>query len=103
MIALLINALIISLIITAIYYSSSHDAIFGSVFSQLDAWLCTWKGGRYYWVGNPIYRCLVCMGGLWSLVLYPLLFGLSLWLIPSMLITIGINVLISAAVNTLDI
>lgn len=47
---------------------------------------------------KPLFECLICMGGIYTLLLYPLLFGLSWYVLPAMLGVIGTNTLITAAV-----
>lgn len=45
---------------------------------------------------KPLFECLICMGGVYTLVLYPLLYGWSWAILPTMLGVIGLNTLISA-------
>ncbi len=45
---------------------------------------------------KPLFECLICMGGIYTLVLYPLLYGWSWAILPTMLGVIGLNTLISA-------
>lgn len=51
---------------------------------------------------KPLFECLICMGGIYTLILYPLLFGLSWYVLPAMLGVIGTNSLISAVICRLN-
>ena len=45
---------------------------------------------------KPLFECIICMGGIYTLVLYPILYGWSWNLLPTMLGVIGLNTLIAA-------
>lgn len=76
--------------------------------------VCAWEGMLLHrsaeWVGvaldkcrlsilrKPLYECLMCMGGIYTLILDPILFGWSWWVLADMLCVIGLNTLISAAI-----
>lgn len=45
---------------------------------------------------KPLFECLICMGGVYTLVLYPILYGWSWNLLPTMLGVVGLNTLIAA-------
>lgn len=45
---------------------------------------------------KPLFECIICMGGVYTLVLYPILYGWSWNLLPTMLGVIGLNTLIAA-------
>lgn len=44
---------------------------------------------------KPLYECVMCMGGIYTIVLYPALYGISLEIIPAVPIVIGINSILS--------
>ena len=87
--------IIISLIITAVH-------------------VCTWEGMLLHRpalvIGDlldrlhlsvlrkPLWECVICMGGVYTLGIYPLLYGLSWQIVPVMLGVIGMNTLIAAAI-----
>lgn len=87
--------IIISLIITAVH-------------------VCTWEGMLFHRpalmfgdlldklhlsvLRKPLFECLICMGGVYTLGIYPLLYGLSWQIVPVMLGVIGMNTLIAAAI-----
>ncbi len=45
---------------------------------------------------KPLFECIICMGGIYTLVLYPILYGWSWNLLPTMLGVVGLNAFISA-------
>ncbi len=47
---------------------------------------------------KPLFECLICMGGIYTLILYPLLFGWSWEILPAILDVVGLNALISALI-----
>ena len=76
--------------------------------------VCAWEGMLLHkpaeWVGGlldrihlsklrkPLYECLICMGGIYTLAIDPILFGWSWWVFVDMLCVIGLNTLILAAI-----
>lgn len=76
--------------------------------------VCTWEGMIFHrtaeWLGGvldkshlsvlrkPLFECLICMGGVWTLAIYPALYGWSWQVLPTMLCVIGLNTIISAAI-----
>ena len=88
------KALAISLMITAIHVSMLPGMIFHKLRLFLEKHLpeCLHK---------PLFSCLICMGGFYSLLLHSLMHGLSIEMLPIMLITIGINTLISIHISNL--
>ena len=92
------KAIIISLMITAIHVSMWDGMIFGKLREWLNGVLSI-MGAR--WLAQPLYECNICMGGIWTLVLYPILFGWDIWLIAVMLMVIGLNVLVACAIKYL--
>jgi len=51
---------------------------------------------------KPAYECVMCMGGIYTLIAYPLLFGWSWLILPTMLCVIGLNSLAAAALKYLQ-
>lgn len=83
--------IILSLIETSIWVSGQEGMIFSRVFTRL-------KRLRFFsisFVRKPLFDCLPCMGGFYTLLLYPLLFGLSWQVVPVMLCCIGLNSIIA--------
>ena len=98
----MIRALEISLIITAIHVSMWEGMIFGWFRELLSKWIERIFGGFGYWVRKPLFECLICMGGIFTFVLYPILYGFDLVeIIKTTLPVIGINTLISGLISRL--
>ena len=87
---------IIALIITAIHVSTYDGMIFGALREKVDALFERPKWKRVAWIRKPLYDCNVCMGGVWTVILYPSLFGIDWQIIPVMLGVIGANVIVAA-------
>lgn len=85
------KALTISLIITAIHVSIWDSMIFAKLSLYLQR--------LPKWMHKPLFECLICMGGFWSLVIYPILYGFELNLLTTMLMVIGINTIIVALIK----
>lgn len=90
---MLTRIIILSLIITAIHVTTWEGMIFhrpaeflGGVLDRFHATL----------LRKPLFECLICMGGVWTIVLDPILFGWSWWVLVDMLGVIGLNTIISA-------
>lgn len=84
--------IIISLIITAIHATTWEGMLFhrpalmlGDLLDKL----------RLSVLRKPLFECLICMGGVYTLAIYPMLYGLSWQIVPVMLGVIGMNTLIS--------
>ena len=89
---MLYKSIVISLIIIAIHVSTMSGMIFGNIASKIDDFLLR----HNLWVlSAPLHPCLICMGGLWTLILYPMIFGLQIEMIWVMLIVIGLNSIFS--------
>lgn len=86
----------ISLIIVSIHVSLMDGMIFGQIRQKLDLFF-----DRIHMeiLRMPLYECIICMGGIWSLIIYPILYGWSWDLIPTMLCVIGFNTLISPIIT----
>lgn len=93
--------IIISLIITAVHVSMQDGMIFGGLRRRLDDMFDKPQMRRVQWMKKPMYDCIVCMGGVWTLIIHPLLFGLSWRVIPTMLAVIGANVIMAAIIKYL--
>ena len=86
------KAIIISLIITAIHETTKDGMIFEkprkAIANLLDK-------ARVPILKKPAFDCLICMGGIYTLVIYPALYGLDWEIIPTMLAVIGLNTIIA--------
>lgn len=89
---------IIALIITAIHVSMYDGMIFGKlkqrVANALDKLHCPV-------LKRPLYECNICMGGIWTLIIYPILYGIDWHIVPVMLGVIGANVIVAAIIKYL--
>lgn len=92
---MLTRIVILSLIITAVHVCTWD----GMLLSRTASWLGSLFDRLHLSVlRRPLFECLICMGGVYTLVLDPLLFGWSWWIIVDMLCVIGMNTLISAII-----
>lgn len=82
----------ISLIITAIYISMTDGMLLHPV-RRLVCRACD----RLHCpsLRKPLCECMICMGGIYTLAIYPLLYGLSWRILPVMLGVIGLNAIIA--------
>lgn len=87
----------ISLIITAIYATYQPGMIFG----RPAAWMTRKLEEKAPVLVNPICGCLTCMGGVYTLAIYPVLYGVSWRVLPVMCGVIGTNYIISAILTKL--
>jgi len=85
------KALSISLIITAIHVSLWDSMIFAKIAVYLQR--------LPHWTHKPLFECLICMGGIYTVLLYPILYGFDWNLIITMLQVIGINTIIVAIIS----
>ena len=97
---MLTRIFILSLVITAVHVTTWD----GMIFHRPAEWLGNALDCLHIGIlRKPLYECLICMGGVWSLVLDPLLFGGWSWIVlVDMLCVIGLNTLISAAICRLN-
>ena len=96
---MLTRIVILSLIITAIHVSTWE----GMILHRPAEWLGDVLDRIHTSVlRKPLFECLICMGGVWTLVLDTLLFGWSWWVLVDMLAVIGMNTLISAVICRLN-
>ena len=87
----MLKALEISLIITAIHVSMWDSMIFAKISLYLQR--------LPKWTHKPLFECLICMGGIYTLILYPIMFGFDWNIILTMLQVIGINTIIVALIK----
>ena len=87
----MLKALEISLIITAIHVSMWDSMIFAKLSLYLQR--------LPHWTHKPLFECLICMGGIYTVLLYPILYGFDWNLITTMLQVIGINTIIVALIS----
>lgn len=92
---MLTRIVILSLIITAVHVCTWD----GMILHRPASWL----GSLLDWLHlsvlrKPLFECLICMGGVYTLLLDPLLYGISWWVLPDMLAVIGLNTLTSAVI-----
>jgi len=88
---MILKAVEISLIITAIHISMWDGMIFFKIRLFLSNLIDKCK---LEVLKNPLFDCLTCMGGVWTLILFPMLFRMSLDILPIMLMVITLNTLI---------
>lgn len=87
---------IISLIITGIHMTMQEGMIFEHLGVLIGNTL-----DRFHMsiLRKPIYECLICMGGLWTVILYVCMFGISWELVPMVPAVIGLNSIISSFIK----
>lgn len=96
------QVIIISLIELTIHVCMWDGMIFGKLRACIDSLLYTTFGVNAHYISMPLYECPTCMGGIWTLVIYPVLYGLSWTVIPVMLAVIGCNTLLATFINKLN-
>lgn len=94
----MIKALEISLIILAIHVSMWQGMIFGWLRIAVANWIDKLNMG---WIKKPLFDCLICMGGWYSIVIYLILWGFDINMFKIMLEVIGINTIISGLISRL--
>ena len=94
---MILNALEISLIVTAIYMTMQDGMIFEKLRIGLQILLA--KTGHEEWIGKPMYGCLTCMGFWWGLLVYIFLYGINTYTLPTVLIVMGINTIIDKIIH----
>lgn len=93
---MLTRIIIISLIITAIHVTTWD----GMIFNRPAEWLgSVLDRSRTSFLRKPLFECLICMGGVWTIVLDTLIFGWTWFVLVDMLAVIGLNTLISAVIS----
>lgn len=90
------KVVILSLIITSLHVSMCEGMIFnrlrvavGNLLDKINLPI----------LKKPIYECLICMGGVYSVLIYPILWGFSFEIIPVMLCVIGLNAIVSRLIE----
>lgn len=96
---MLTRIIILSLIITAVHVTTWEGMIFHRPADWIGEWLDRWHIGV---LRKPLWECNICMGGIWTLFLDPVLFGWSWWVLVDMLCVIGLNTLIASALSRLE-
>jgi len=96
---MLTRIVILALIITAVHVSTWEGMIFYKPAEALGEWLDALRLGI---LRKPLFECLICMGGIYTIIIDPILFGLSWWVLVDMLSVIGLNTLISAVICRLN-
>ena len=85
----------ISLIITAIHVSMLDGMIFGKFRNLLEKYVPEW-------FQKPLFSCIICMGGLWTLIFYQILYHcIEINTIFVALQVIGLNAIISILISKL--
>jgi hypothetical protein len=87
--------------ITAIHVSMWQGMIFGWLRICVSNWIDKLFGERGIWIKKPLFECLICMGGVYTLLLYPILYGFDIEIIKTILLVIGINTLIVGLISRL--
>lgn len=84
---------VISLIITAIHVVMWE----GMLLERLGKRICSLLDRLHMsFLQKPLVTCNICMGGVYTLLIYPILYGWSWEIIPTMIGVIGMNTLIAA-------
>lgn len=90
------RAIIISLIITGIHMTMQE----GMIFERLGAFIGNTLDELHLSIlRKPVYECLICMGGMWTVILYACMYGFSWELVPMVPAVIGLNSIISAFIK----
>ena len=96
---MLTRIVILSLIITAVHVACWD----GMILHRPAEWLgSVLEHFRFNFMRKPLFECLICMGGIYTLVLDPILFGWSWWVVVDMLAVIGLNAIISTLLCRLE-
>jgi hypothetical protein len=89
---------ILTLFVTAIHVSMMDGMIFGKLKDRIADMLDKFNMS---WAKSPLYECNICMGGIYSLVIYPILWGFSWDMIQAMFGVIGLSVVMAAVIKYL--
>lgn len=90
------KAIILSLIITALHVAMCEGMILNRLRIAIGNALDRLKLSV---LKKPIYECLICMGGVYSVLIYPVLWGFSWDVLPVMLCVIGLNAIVSRLIE----
>lgn len=90
------KAIILSLMITALHVSMCEGMILNRLRIAIGNALDKVKLSV---LKRPIYECLICMGGVYSVLIYPVLWGFSFEVLPVMLCVIGLNAIVSRLIE----
>jgi hypothetical protein len=97
----MIKAIEISLMITAVHVSMWQGMIFGWFRIGVSNWIDKLFGECGDWIKKPLFGCLICMSGIYTFIIYPILFGFDIEIIKTILLVIGINTLIAGLISRL--
>lgn len=87
--------IITSLIITAIHVTTWDGMIFHSAAEWLGQFLDIMGVSV---LRKPLFECLICMGGIWTFAIYPILYGISWNVVPVAVAVIGLNTIVSLVI-----
>lgn len=90
------KAIILSLIITAMHVSMCEGMLLNPLRVMIGNAL---DKAKLSVLKKPIYECLICMGGVYSVLIYPILWGFSFEVLPVMLCVIGLNTIVSRLIE----
>lgn len=92
------RAVLLSLTINAIYWTYQPGEIFEDLANRMDELLYR---AHLRCLAKPLYECNICMGGLYSLLIYPIFWGFEWAVFPTMIATIGLNIPMAAIIKYL--
>lgn len=87
--------IVISLIITSIHVCTLDGMILAKPTQWLGDMLDRWNLSI---LRKPLFECLICMGGIYTIALYPIIFGWDWAIAPVMFGVIGLNAIISSLI-----
>lgn len=90
------RVIILSLMITAIHVTMCEGMLLNPLRVMIGNVLDKIKLSV---LKKPIYECLICMGGIYTIVLYPIIWGFSWNVLPVMLCVIGLNSIVSRLIE----
>lgn len=82
------NSFVISAITATVWFALQPGELLGGLTPWLDRLLAR---THMLWARRPLYGCSVCMGGLWTVALYPLLFGPGWEWLVAVPVTVAMN------------
>ena len=90
---------VISLMITAIHVVMWE----GMLLECLGKRICSLLDRLHMsYLAKPLVTCNICMGGIYTLLIYPIMYGWSWKIIPTMIGVIGMNTLVAAILKYLQ-
>lgn len=82
------RAFIIAMLVLSIWYTMKPKEIFEQLGYALGEWLPEK-------IHPPVFECPVCMSPYYGTILYAILWGLDWWVIPTVIVAMGINAMIN--------